>query len=427
MSAFCHNRNPHCCIDLKFMNRFSVKLPSLRVQQGFTLIELMVSLLLGLLITAALITIYVNISRTNTEMIKTNTLIENGRFAIDILQEDISHAGFWGGYVAQFDDLTSSATPADTPTLLPDPCLSYSNWVTTSGYKNSLIGIPIQTYDASPPGCAAIVTDKQANTDVLVVRHAEVCLPGVGNCESNNASKVYFQSSYCENEYSATPPLRYVLSNTATDFALKKRGCIGTPPAATVGTVSDKRKFIANLYYVRTYAVTVGDGIPTLMRSNFDIVNGMPAFGTATALIEGIEGFRVELGFDGQSRCNTNTDYTTAVSKVNPTTCLVSATTTENTMPINRGDGVPEGPFRHCNSTSSTFPEVNCTYGLLTNTVAVKLYVLTRSRETALGQLDAKQYTLGGATLGPFNDRYKRHVFQSMVRLTNISGRRETP
>jgi type IV pilus assembly protein PilW len=34
---------------------------------------------------------------------------------------------------------------------------------------------------------------------------------------------------------------------------------------------------------------------------------------------------------------------------------------------------------------------------------------------------------LGTAALGPFNDHYKRHVFSTSVRLTNISGRRETP
>lgn len=390
------------------------------------MVELMVSVTLGLLIVVALIAVFLNVSRTNTEMAKTNSLIENGRFAIDILQEDIEHAGFWGGYVPQFDDLSSKDIPGDAPSLAPDPCLAFSasNW--TTAYKNALLGIPVQSYDTSPAGCTALVTNKKTSTDVLVVRHAANCLPDATNCEALDNSKMYFQASFCEKETTATPPLRYVLSNTAADFTLKKRGCTGAPPAVTVGTVSDKRKFISNIYYVRNYAVTAGDGIPTLMRSNFNLVSGTPAHGTSVALIEGIEGFAVELGIDAKSRCDTSTNYTNAIARVSPSTCTAVAipappTPNPNTMPTNRGDGVPETPFVRCTTGAG------CSAAQLTDTVAVKLYVLARSLQTTPGHTDSKTYALGSTTLGPFNDGYKRHVFQTTVRLTNLSGRRETP
>lgn len=414
-------------------------------QRGFTLIELMISLTLGLLLMTALIAVFVNVSRTNTEMVKTNGLIENGRFAIDILQEDIEHSGFWGGYVPQFDDFSSAAIPGDAPSLVPDPCLAFTaaNW--TTAYKNALIGIPVQSYDASPAGCTALVTAKKARTDVLVVRHAANCLPDGTNCEALDDRKLYFQSSFCENETTAATPLRYVMSNTPADFTLKKRGCTGIPPAATVGTLADKRKFISNIYYVRTYAATEGDGIPTLMRSTFNLAGGVPAHETPAALIEGIEGFMVELGIDAKNRCGTSTDYTTAISdstRVAPSTCTTTTTTANNTMPTNRGDGVPETPFVRCTSAAA------CTHVQLRDAVAVKLYVLARSRETAPGYIDTKVYCLGSncaaptattcpATagvaanvlplLGPFCDGFKRHVFQTTVRLNNISARRETP
>lgn len=415
-----------------------------RSQRGFTLIELMVSVTLGLLIMVALIVVFLNVSRTNTEMTKTNSLIENGRFAIDILQEDIGHGGFLGGYVPQFDDLSATTVPGDAPSLAPDPCLAYASWATTVGHTDSLLGIPVQGFDAVPTGttgCAAFVTNKKASTDVLVTRRAEVCLPGVGNCEALDNNKVYFQASFCENETTATTPLRYVLSNASADFTLKKRGCTGTPPAATTGTVSDKRKFISNIYYVRTYAVTAGDGIPTLMRASFNATGGTPVFDTAVALIEGIEGFRVELGIDAQGRCGANNDYAAAVARVSPSTCALDAVTaTNNTMPTNRGDGVPEMPFVHCTGGGG------CTNVQLRDVVAVKLYVLARSHDTALGHTDSKVYCLSGSCstptkpdclslgaantyplLGPFCDGYKRHIFETTIRLNNISGRRETP
>lgn len=396
-----------------------------RSQRGFTLVELMVAVTLGLLLMVALIAVFLNVNRTNTEMAKTNSLIENGRFAIDILQEDIEHAGFWGGYVPQFDDLSATAVPGDAPSMAPDPCLAYANWDVTPnlGYRDALIGIPVQSFDTKPTNCA-FVTNQQPNTDVLVTRHAETCLPGVGNCEALDNTKVYFQASFCEAETTAPTPLRYVLynnpGNLPTLFQLKKRGCTGTPPT-TAGIVADMRKFISNIYYVRNYAVTAGDGIPTLMRASFNATGGTPSFDPPVALIEGIQGFRVELGIDAKGRCGTTNNYTQAVARVSPTTCAVDAITTNNTMPTNRGDGVPEMPFVRCTGGAG------CTNVQLTDVVAVKLYVLARGSEKALGQNDSKTYALGSTTLGPFNDGYKRHVFETTVRLTNISGRRETP
>ena len=406
-------------------------------QQGFTLVELMVSITLGLLIMVALIAVYLNVSRTNSEMAKTNSLIENGRFAIDILQEDVAHAGFWGGYVPQFDNLSAAAVPSDVPQIAPGPCLPYVNWddVANPGYRDALIGIPVQTFDVVPAGCSGLITDKKAGTDVLVVRHADTCLPGVGNCEAdtiaNPTPKVYFQASFCDAEISAATPLRYVLSNAAAAFTLKKRGCTGTPPAATVGTPSERRKFVSDIYYIRTWATktnNVPDNIPTLVRSTFalDSATGTtPAQDTPVALIEGIDSFVVELGIDASSRCGAAypVNYASAPSRVDPSTypaCTASATMASNTLPVNRGDGVPETYVRCTGATG-------CTNAQLRDVVAAKLFILARNREPSPGHIDNKTYALGSTTVPAANDGYKRHVFQTTVRLTNISGRRETP
>jgi type IV pilus assembly protein PilW len=92
-------------------------------------------------------------------------------------------------------------------------------------------------------------------------------------------------------------------------------------------------------------------------------------------------------------------------------------------IPTNRGDGIPDGDFVHC-VTPGVAP---CTVNDLANVVVVKLYVLARSLETTPGYTDSKTYTLGAATLGPFNDGFQRHVYSTTVRLTNVFGRRETP
>lgn len=380
-------------------------------QAGFSLIELMIAITLSLIITAALITLFLNMNRANSEMAKTNMQIENGRFAMQLLQADIEHGGYWGGHIPQFDDLTFTAIPTDTATAVPNPCLAYTAPWTATDIRN-FIAIPVQVYGNTPPagtGCLTnLATNKQASTDALVVRYAETCVAGSGgNCEADIVGGLYFQSSRCELE-NASP---YILSTA--DFTRYQRNCVGTGNPQTLpitaGTIAAKRKFVSRIFYIRDYAMTVGDGIPTLMGSKF---NGV-AHQAAVPLIEGIEGFRVELGVDNLSDTGAAVNSAAAVTWANPDNL---------TSPTNRGDGVPDGAFVRCTDAAP------CTDAQLSNVVAVKLYVLARAASVSAGYRDTKTYALGTAPLlGPFNDGFKRHVFSTTVRLNNVSGRRETP
>src|SRR5260370_1153043 len=77
-------------------------------------------------VSASVLTAFVNMCRTTNERAKATTLIENGRFAVELLQDDLVHAGFWGGYVPQFDILSSTAVPGDAPAAAPNPCAAYT-------------------------------------------------------------------------------------------------------------------------------------------------------------------------------------------------------------------------------------------------------------------------------------------------------------
>jgi type IV pilus assembly protein PilW len=368
-------------------------------QSGLSLVELMVAVTISLVILAALVALFVNTSRSNREFARANSMIESGRLAIQVLENDVVHAGYWGTHVPAFDDQTSSGVPDDTPTAIPDPCVAYdpANW--TADYVESLIGIPAQTYDDDAV-CGGVVTDQQANTDVLVVRHADTCVTGgpSPNCEAAVAGRLYFQSTLC-----LTDVTGYVLDTAG--FTLLQRDC---------ATPADQRRFMSSIYYVRDHFATPGDGIPTLMRSQFDMSPGGDLeFQAATPLIDGIEGFRVELGTDVVSETGDPVDYTTAVEWADPET---------RTTPVNRGDGVPDDAYVRCTTAAP------CTADQLMNVSAVKLYILARSREPSQGHTDTKTYSLGaGTVLGPFNDSFQRHVFVTTIRLPNISGRRITP
>jgi type IV pilus assembly protein PilW len=450
-------------------------------QSGFSLVELMIAITISLMIMLALVAVFMNISRTNNEMAKTNIQIENGRFAIQLLQADVAHAGFWGTFVPQFDNQTLATIPNDAPTAVPDPCLAFASW--DLAYKRNLIGIPVQTVPSG--NCTTLVTNQKADTDVLVVRHAASCAAtaGVtsGECEAQNANKVYFQSSLCSAVAqlgSTSTTIKLAANSNGTDgFYVGKTIRLlsgtgggqtrsitaynGTSKVATVNTAwattpdsstnysfdeldyvfdktglsllkrncsttADVRKFISNIYYVRNYS-SPGDGIPTLVRSQFDFVGGVPAHTDPVPMVEGIEGFRVEYGIDDKSDTGEAVNYAQAVAWVNPA---------DQKSARNRGDGSVDGAFVRCppantsasTTVPSTYPAASvCDKDKLSNVVAVKIYVLARSKEATAGYNDTKTYALGSTTLGPFNDAYKRHVFSSTVRLITVSGRRETP
>lgn len=402
----------------------------LHSQRGFTLVELMISMVLGLLIVLALITMLINVNRNNSELSSNNRLIENGRFALQLLATDVSHAGYWGGHVPEFDDLTRSTAAADLPTAVPDPCAAFSTW--DAAQKYNLIGIAVQGTDIpspvpSPttPFCSSVVTNPQPSTDVLVVRNVEPCLVGSSteDCSDTRASAnphVYFQPSRCSTDAST-----FVL-NTST-FSLNAGNCTDAAPI---------RRFSSSIYYVRNYASAAGDGIPTLVRARFGVngTTGAPEFLAAQALVEGVEGFRVAYGVDSAS----DTGAVVSLAALGAAPCWWSATadlsttpcpTTANLLdtPMNRGNGLPDS-YITCSQATA------CTADQLVNVTAVKLYVLVRAEKKTPGHTDTKQYCLAGACstalanyMGPFNDGYKRHLFTQTIRLTNVASRRETP
>ncbi|MBT9589597.1 MAG: PilW family protein [Thiobacillus sp.] len=237
------------------------KLPATRYAvhaRGLSLIELMIAITLGMIVMAAVLALFLNITRSNSELAKTNRLIENGRFAIQVLQNDLVHAGFWG-----------ELRPA-TPLAIPDPCLAVGSW--DAAYKANMLGISVLGYNsATIPGSCTAVTGAQANSDVLVVRHANTCTAGSANCDGSADTGPHIQVSGC-----TAAPLEAAYVVDSTTFPLRNKDCT---------TIAARRKVVSNIYYVKDN---------TLMRVAF--INGV--YQAAQPLIEGIEAFRVEYGID---------------------------------------------------------------------------------------------------------------------------------
>lgn len=354
-----------------------------RAMQGISMVELMIAMMLGLIILAGLATLFAGSSSARTEMERSSRQIENGRFAMELLGDDLRLAGFYG----ELNVKGITATAA-----LQDPCsLVVGDWARA-------IPVGVQGYDNGDGAPACMPADVKANTDILVVRRAGTCEAGTAGCDAAADGLPYVQVSKCS-------PENVGLAPTGTPYKIGIRG--GTVVGQqTVAGIIDLPNFNLNLrnctttagirrYYVRIYYISTnngnGAGIPTLKRLDFT-----GAAFTVTPLVEGIEELNIEYGID-----------------------------------IN-GDGTPDD----YNTDPTTFTKVGCTtcnaYNNWFNVVTARVNLLARNIEASPGYTDTKTYTIGRNAAGAEvivapADGFRRHAYSGLVRVVNIAQRREAP
>lgn len=339
--------------------------PIVRQHRGFSLIELMIALTLGFVVLAGLATTFSASSRAREEADRASQQIESGRYAMQVLVEDLRLAG----YLGEFNVVQAGLA---LPAALPDPC------AIDLPTLRSALPLPVQGIDNGPaPACLAGV---RANTDVLVIRRASTCVSGAPGCAAV-AGAPYWQVSRCNAATqlgSLDPKNWFRLDTTGANLDRQQRDC--ATPAAT-------RQYLTHIYFIDS-SNEPGDGVPTLKRAEL----GAGAF-TVVPIADGVENLQVEYGID--------TD----------------------------GDGAPN-VFTADPGTYNACAGAACVTNW-SNVMSVKISLLVRSTTRSSDYTDGKTYALGllasGAvnSVGPFNDAFKRHVFQSEVRLINPSTRRE--
>nr|WP_321240092.1 PilW family protein [uncultured Tolumonas sp.] len=354
---------------------------SRKLTTGYTLIELMIAITLGLILLVGVATIFVQNNRSFNEIDRANQQVENGRYALQIMTDDLSNAG----YLAEFNPNLITTTPTEKP----DACA-----VDIADLKTAL-PFAIQGYDnqnaSDKPSC---ISDVRDDTDIIVVRRASNCAIGETDCDTVVAGAPYIQASTCGSsaELSSSDVTNfYKLDTNTANLTLHKKDC---NPPTTAGTVAPYHRFLTHIYFIAKNDKP-GDGIPTLKRAELD-QNGFNS--DPVSLVNGIENMQIEYGIDEDVN-GTPKRYTADPDSLN--SC----------------------------SKDTTPP---CTT-YWRNTVAVKLYLLVRSTTTSPGYSSDKTYNLGlksdGSTntVGPFTSTderaYKRHVYQSVVRLNNVAGR----
>ena len=386
-----------------------------RAVRGVSLIELMTSITIGLMILVGLSSVFVNSSTSSRELKNTAEQIENGRYAIELLTQDIRHAGYYGEL---------SALPT-VPAAAADACVAPTAG-TVSDAVNPTLALPVQYIAAAgiPSGCTALLpaANLKANSDIIVVRRTDTT-PLTVSCATSaavEADTVYLQTTpnTAEIQYGVAGTVDSTKNATggATALLMVRRdqtvaagATAGTCAAAVAGqfpqVAARIRKYRTHIYFVAPCSVPAGGGtvctgagddqgrpIPTLKRLELrrDLSTSSPF--TIVSIVEGIEAIRFEYGVDN-----------------------LPATVDINTGLI--GDGNPDSnPY----SNAPTVVDMG-------NTVAMRIYVLARNTAPTNGYIDDKTYAMGTFTTAATGDTYKRHVYGAETRIVNQAGRREIP
>ncbi|MCG3144043.1 MAG: hypothetical protein HONDAALG_01434 [Gammaproteobacteria bacterium] len=98
-----------------------------RMQLGFSLVELMVAMAIGIFLMFGAVTVFTNSKRTYNENEISSRLQENLRFASEILTHDVRMAGYYG--CANTDVPTTAASPTKLHSAIPAALITNANHI----------------------------------------------------------------------------------------------------------------------------------------------------------------------------------------------------------------------------------------------------------------------------------------------------------
>jgi type IV pilus assembly protein PilW len=224
---------------------------------GFTLIELMVAIVLSLFLMIGLISLLVSTVNSRSELDKTGRQIENGRYALQLLSEDIQMAGFVGA-----SSSTTFATVA--PVACPTNVAALGYFAMTSP-GTSTVPLPIYGLNSTP----ACISNVMAGTAMLVLTRVNT---NVVSPAAAVATEAYLQVSTCAND---TLPFAAASGASAASFPLMQKNCLSS-------NLAPLRKIMQRVYFVSTCNACGTDTIPTLKMAEY--LNGEMVI---TPLVEG--------------------------------------------------------------------------------------------------------------------------------------------
>lgn len=343
-------------------------------QSGFTIVEIMISMLLGLIMMVGVVSLVIGNKRSFQEQNETSRIQENARFAIQMLIEDIRMAGYVGCQPNQANDAAvnnnlNGITNDDFLLSMVNPIEGVENATGNWDASNS------SSNDGGANGGTNVLTDLTTGTDAITVRY--FVPTGVNTTANAGSGSVAVDSvtGLSQNMIAAIADC-----NQAEVF--KITGAAGTTVSYAAGTTS-----------------------PITVPGNAD--NAFTGTYTTGAEILGFKAVRyyiADVDTDGDGTDDSSSLFRYVYDNGAYTTQeLISGV--EN-MQILYGDGTN---FRAANDGSLDWDDVT----------SVKIALLLRSEAEVGTDTDTRTYNLLGTTVNPADLRVRRRVFTATAQIRN--------
>jgi type IV pilus assembly protein PilW len=324
-----------------------------------SLVELMIALTIGLVISGSVLTVYINTSRNFALDERYARMQENARYALRVLGEDLMMSDFWGQLINTDTIATTLAVTAgdcgEAPALFdPNEALLFNN-----------------NHDGAAPvhfaPCLAVSNDREGASDVVAIKR----VAGTPTAETFiDAADVDGDGDTAETIITGAGNLDlgavYLRTNGVSGSLIDDASPANPPPEGW----SDWR-YTPRLYFVRDHYETAGDGVPALCRLDINLTQ----LNALSCLAEGVEDLHLEFGID-----------------------------TDRDGDANRFTAVP-------------------TAAEMESVVSVRLHLLMRSTERVPFYTNDKAFRLGGQPVAAAGDGFLRTVFSTTVALRNPANR----
>lgn len=364
--------------------------------RGVSLIELMIAITLGLFIVSVMLSLLARNSEARGELEKSGRQVENGRYAMQRIAEDLRNAGFYG-------DFASPATPVDIPDK-DEVCEAGTDEAGLVSLKK-FMGLAVQAFTevaaGQQPSCVDDA-DFVPDSNVLVVRFAS---------PTSKLGDNWAVANLTDATLGLTPGTVYVQSNSDDMTLVRRTGgtlvssdgsgftnYLKVPGPAGTLMNAPLYRVITRIYFISpcnrpasgqthcTAAADDGAPVPTLKMVE---PLGLTTEPTPVGIAEGIERLELDYGID---------------------------TSTLGTAGAGSADS-----YKRCESST-------CTVTDWSEVVSVRVSLLARNADRTAGFTDTKTYAMGEiGEVSPPSDslQFKRHAFQQVVRVNNLSMRRE--
>lgn len=238
-----------------------------QAQSGFSLVELMIALLLGLLLMSGIIAVYLESKSSFVQDEAISRVQENGRFALRLLTREIAMGGFYAGVTEPGAISAATVVGNACATWLLNPTQVIETYDNADGGETSAFN---SCFPAAITG---------VGTDILAVRRAsDTPLIQHGDWQTGFTAFTADQY-YLHTESSGLGPAEIRLGSALDGMAL-----------TTSTSTADVWNYFGRIYYIGTDPEGTG-GIPSLCTRTAQNTD-------QTCLVSGVESLQLELGVD---------------------------------------------------------------------------------------------------------------------------------